>query len=922
MKEKIKNLNVFKLYSFLFIIVYLIVFIPLSIRNLNIGFTGLFTDGFTQHVIFMRDYIGNIKDFIFNDSSFPLFDLNLGLGADTIASYGYYGLFDPFNIISIILPLKWIEFSYYLILFIKLYLSGLFFLLFAKKILLKNKWALVSSSLLYVFNSCMLLSVLRHPIFAGIFMILPLVLLGAYKIIVKEKPYILIFSTLYAVLSQFYLYAYIAFGFEIFVLIKSYIGKDNKKEYFKNIIKTNLYFLLGSLLGSFVLLSELYAVINGGRSSGNVMINYSTGYYATLIFGQLLPTPVMSYSNSIGNFLATILVIIFIICIKKEKWLKTWLCIQLPLLLVSIFGYALSLFSYVNNRWAFIIIVPICLIVGLMIENVKEIKREDLNKALKICSYMFIIALALALNYLVKNYLRINIIFSFLLRGLIIFIFLLLILLINRYNFNKIKIKSYDSYSFSKYFIKVNVILIFLFNIGMCFCLTDGYVINKYYNNEFNSSLIEDNSFYRVSKYGFAGNFVKHANDSIYGNYSSTFFYNSVNNSNILDFVDFFNINNENANVGYNGVGKRYILETISGVKYYISKESENRNSPYNFSYYDSYKSIRLDDKDLNIIYDKLQKDNGKYVYEENKIYINNNYLPLGFVYNQYVTKSDLNTLTPLERQTYLSKAIILDKNSDYASKYNYKIHDNLIKELPYEIVKTHNLSIKENQIYVSSSDNYIEINVTNLANSEIYLELTGVENKNRYNKTVIEYSSEDENWVETIFNLGENFYIDNYDHLLYLGYDNEYSPRTIKIKFKNSGTYNYDDLKIYSLSMDSIIDDINKLNSTTLDDMVIKNNMITGNVTMQDKGILFLSIPYNKGFEAYVNDKKVDIIKANICYMALELNEGNNKIKITYETPYLSLGLKISLFSGIILFAISTIDLTKYIVKKKKQAD
>ena len=230
MKEKIKNLGVYKLYSILFLLIYLIVFIPTSLRNLNIGFTGLFTDGFTQHVVFMRDFIGNIKDWLFNRASFPMFDFNLGLGADTIASYGYYGLFDPFNIIAIIFPIKLIEFSYYLILSTKIYLSGLFFIMFAKKILIKDKWALISSGLLYAFNSCFLMLILKHGIFAGCLMIFPLVLLGAYKIISKEKPYLLIFSTLYAVLSQFYLYAYVALGFEIFVLVKSFVSKEKKKE--------------------------------------------------------------------------------------------------------------------------------------------------------------------------------------------------------------------------------------------------------------------------------------------------------------------------------------------------------------------------------------------------------------------------------------------------------------------------------------------------------------------------------------------------------------------------------------------------------------------------------------------------------------------------------------------------------------------
>ena len=40
-------------------------------------------------------------------------------------------------------------------------------------------------------------------------------------------------------------------------------------------------------------------------------------------------------------------------------------------------------------------------------------------------------------------------------------------------------------------------------------------------------------------------------------------------------------------------------------------------------------------------------------------------------------------------------------------------------------------------------------------------------------NKTVVEYSSEDENWIETIFNLGENFYIDKKGiHFIYDPYE------------------------------------------------------------------------------------------------------------------------------------------------------
>lgn len=918
MKEKIKNLNIYSLYSLFFIIMFFIIFLPVSIRNLNIGFSGLFTDGFTQHVVFMRDYISKIKDWIINGTSFPMFDLNLGMGADVIASYGYYGLFDPFNIIAIILPLKWIEFSYYFILVIKMYLSGLFFIMFAKKILINNKWALVTSGLLYTFNSCMFLSTLRHGIFAGALMIFPLVLLGAYKVIKKEKPYILIFSTLYALLSQFYLYAYVAFGFEIFVLIKSYVSKNNKKEYFKNLIEVNLFFLLGTLLGSFVLFSELFAILNNGRTNGNIMINYDIGYYATLIFTYLLPTPALNYSNGIGNFFATILVILFFISIKKEKWLKVWLGVQLPLLLLSIFGYTLSLFSYVNNRWAFTLIVPICLIVAYSLEHIKEFNREKINFTLRLCSYLFVFALIMILNWLIINYLKIPTLYSILLRVIVTTLLLLVEYKIYKFDFNKLKIKKYDTFDVCKDFIKVNIILLFLFNIGMCFAFTDGYVVNKYYDNEFNSSMINDDSFYRVSKYAYAGNFKKHANDSIYGNYSSTFFYNTINNPKVLDLIEYFNINNENANVGYNGVGKRYILETISGVKYYISKDSEKRSAPYNFSYFDSYESIKLNDNDLNVIYDEFLKENGEYVKENNTIYVNNNPLPIAFSYDNYILKSDLDNLSYLERQVYLSKAVILDEYNGAAAKYTNN-HSDYVKDLPYDIVNLSNITMKSNQFVVTSKDNYIEIKVTNLANSELYVELDGVKNENSFNKTIINYTSDDEDWIETIYNYGENFYIENEDQLLYMGYDENTNERTIKISFQSVGTYNYKSLNLYSLSMEDMIDDINNLSSKSLNDIVISSNNIRGNITLTNDSILFLSIPYNKGFKAYVNGKEVPIFISNIAYMGVSLNEGYNEIEFRYETPCLSTGFKVSIIAFSVFIAYSLIDLSIYIYKKKK---
>ena len=124
--------------------------------------------------------------------------------------------------------------------------------------------------------------------------------------------------------------------------------------------------------------------------------------------------------------------------------------------------------------------------------NTHQIEKKDIIKTLKFCCYLLSLALALGVNYVITNYLKINIVYSTLLKILVYSLIAFFVVRLHKFDFNKIKLKEYDSYSFSKYFIKVTVVLIFLFNIGMCFCFTDGYVINRYYSNEFNASLIED----------------------------------------------------------------------------------------------------------------------------------------------------------------------------------------------------------------------------------------------------------------------------------------------------------------------------------------------------------------------------------------------------------------------------------------------
>ena len=71
-------------------------------------------------------------------------------------------------------------------------------------------------------------------------------------------------------------------------------------------------------------------------------------------------------------------------------------------------------------------------------------------------------------------------------------------------------------------------------------------------------------------------------------------------------------------------------------------------------------------------------------------------------------------------------------------------------------------------------------------------------------------------------------------------------------------------------------------------------------------------TVPYDKGWKAFVNKKEVKIEKVDNGLMAVKINKGINNIKFIYYPPGLKLGLILSIVSYISLlvyiFLISTI--------------
>jgi uncharacterized membrane protein YfhO len=76
----------------------------------------------------------------------------------------------------------------------------------------------------------------------------------------------------------------------------------------------------------------------------------------------------------------------------------------------------------------------------------------------------------------------------------------------------------------------------------------------------------------------------------------------------------------------------------------------------------------------------------------------------------------------------------------------------------------------------------------------------------------------------------------------------------------------------------------------------------ISGKIHLDDKGMLFFAIPYDKGWKAIVDGKKESLRLINIGFMGLPLNQGDHEIILKFIPPYLYHGIGVTFFSIILI--------------------
>lgn len=338
-----------------------------------------------------------------------------------------------------------------------------------------------------------------------------------------------------------------------------------------------------------------------------------------------------------------------------------------------------------------------------------------------------------------------------------------------------------------------------------------------------------------------------------------------------------------------------YPNKNFGNINYYnATSYSSVDNTLYNKFYYDRltnempYRNRSLVVSSNNLLSNMLlsnkyiiSREKAPLFYEEVKykdfyLYKNDNVLPIAFHNSNLITYGDFEKLNKYEQQLGFLKLIVNDKvtNNNYQNvieKEKISLKDLFgIEGDKIEIDAEHGHTIKYN-LNSKYKNKILFINFNLLEqNRDLAIKINGMVNKltnknwkyyNGNNSFTYTLSIKDEEYLTMIF---------------------------------DKGKYVINNLEVYSLDVkyiENIRNSVTPLNITNQ-----RGNEINGNINTPEDGYLMFTIPYDKGFKAFVDGKEVQVEKLDYSFIGFPLNKGRHIVTLEYTAPYLNISKYLSL--------------------------
>ncbi len=335
-------------------------------------------------------------------------------------------------------------------------------------------------------------------------------------------------------------------------------------------------------------------------------------------------------------------------------------------------------------------------------------------------------------------------------------------------------------------------------------------------------------------------------NDSMKFNYNGISQFSSVRNRSASSTLDKLGFKSSGTNLNLRYANNSILADSLFGIQYNIS---ENPIDKYGFQ----------------VVY---QKDNLA-------LYENQFSLPIAFASQFVYNDVKFNEHTLDNQASFLNQLANVD--FDYFSP------------IPYD--KTENTDDLISVTSSSNEDAAIQYQIEVPENSQVYLSFTN-----------LHFSNDKQKKVDILVN-GEKktFTTDNVFSFFNLGYTKEKKTFNINVSFPGNSQVSFESPTFYRLDTQTLTEAIQKIKEQPVTISTSKNKVFATYDVQQNTSIFF-TIPYDKGWSAYQDGKKIEIKQAQTGFMKVDVPKGKGTITLSF-IPNGFIAGAICSFTSLLLF-------------------
>ena len=337
-------------------------------------------------------------------------------------------------------------------------------------------------------------------------------------------------------------------------------------------------------------------------------------------------------------------------------------------------------------------------------------------------------------------------------------------------------------------------------------------------------------------------------NDSMKFSYNGISQFSSVRNRSASSTLDKLGFKSSGTNLNLRYANNSILADSLFGIQYNISG---NPIDKYGFQ-------------------DVYQKDNLT-------LYENQFSLPIAFASQSVYNDVKFNEHTLDNQALFLNQ--LANVNFDYFSP------------IPYE--KTENTNDLISVTSSSNEDAAIQYQIEVPENSQVYLSFTN-----------IHFSNDKQKKVDILVNDAKKiFTTDNVFSFFNLGYTKEKKTFNIHVSFPGNSQVSFESPTFYRLDTQTLTEAIQKIKEQPVTVSTSKNKVFATYDVKQDTSIFF-TIPYDKGWSAYQDGKKIEMKQAQTGFMKVDVPKGKGTITLSFIPNGFITGAICS-FTSLLLFGI-----------------